>query len=322
MRYERAGDILKLAIRMQGSAEGVSLVDIMDEFTVSRRTAERMRDVILSIFPQAEEIPANDAYKRWRIPTGTLNRLTTFSAEELAELRQAASRLHDDGLGQRAALLSGLADKLEALLPTKGRSALETDMAALLEAEGLAMRPGPRAHIADGVFTALRQAILACERVRLHYRSGITGKESRQPLEPYGLLYGNRPYLVAFNLNDWSRDFRLFRLSGVERVEPMGTYFERREDFSLQDYATQSFGVFQEEPIDVIWKFTPEAAADARDFLFHPTQRMEGQPDGSLIVSFRAGGLREMAWHLYTWGEAVEVIEPKFFWKQVRSHVT
>jgi len=319
MRYERAGDILKLAIRMQGSAEGVSLADIMEEFGVSRRTAERLRDVILSVFPQTEEMPTSDLCKRWRIPTGTLNRLTTFSAEELAELRQAASRLHVDGLEQRAALLSRVADKVEALLPTKGRSAVETDMAALLEAEGLAMRPGPRAQIADGVFTALRQAILACERVRLRYRSGITGKESRQPLEPYGLLYGNRPYLVAFSLNDRSRDFRLFRLSGVERVEPMGTCFERREDFSLRDYATRSFGVFQEEPIDVTWKFTPQAAADAREFLFHPTQRMEDQADGSLIVTFRAGGLREMAWHLHTWGDAVEVLEPADFWEKVKE---
>ncbi|WP_230279140.1 WYL domain-containing protein [Croceicoccus sp. Ery15] len=33
--------------------------------------------------------------------------------------------------------------------------------------------------------------------------------------------------------------------------------------------------------------------------------------DGSLIVTFDASGHLEMAWHLYAWGDAVEVLEPK-----------
>jgi len=31
--------------------------------------------------------------------------------------------------------------------------------------------------------------------------------------------------------------------------------------------------------------------------------------DGSLVVKFRAGGRKEMDWHLYTWGDEVEVLE-------------
>ena len=29
-----------------------------------------------------------------------------------------------------------------------------------------------------------------------------------------------------------------------------------------------------------------------------------------MLVRFRAGGAHEMAWHLFTWGEDVEVVEP------------
>jgi predicted DNA-binding transcriptional regulator YafY len=57
-------------------------------------------------------------------------------------------------------------------------------------------------------------------------------------------------------------------------------------------------------------KFSPVAARDAREYLFHPTQTIEDQPDGSLIVRFRAGGALEMAWHLVTWGRQVTVLEP------------
>jgi hypothetical protein len=61
----------------------------------------------------------------------------------------------------------------------------------------------------------------------------------------------------------------------------------------------------------VVWKFSPNVAADAREFLFHPTQVMKEEEDGSLIVRFHAGGLLEMAWHLFTWGDGVRVIEPR-----------
>ena len=86
--------------------------------------------------------------------------------------------------------------------------------------------------------------------------------------------------------------------------------FTRKRRFSLREYAERSFGVFQEKPVDVVWKFSPKAAPDAREFLFHPTQVMEAQADGSLIVRFRAGGLLEMAWHLFTWGNDVKVLKP------------
>jgi len=86
--------------------------------------------------------------------------------------------------------------------------------------------------------------------------------------------------------------------------------FERREDFTLQDYAGRAFGVFREEAADVVWRFSPAAAPDARSFDFHPTQEMEEAPDGALIVRFRAGGHKEMCWHLFTWGGEVEVVEP------------
>ena len=60
----------------------------------------------------------------------------------------------------------------------------------------------------------------------------------------------------------------------------------------------------------VRWRFTPRAAPVAREFVFHPLQAMTDMPDGSLLVEFTASGWVEMAWHLVSWGNAVEVLEP------------
>jgi predicted DNA-binding transcriptional regulator YafY len=144
----------------------------------------------------------------------------------------------------------------------------------------------------------------------LHYRARGTGALSRTLVCPYGFLYGNRHYLVADSLNRQARGFRLYSLGNIEKVEPTARAFTRRKNFSLQKFAERSFGVFQEKPFDVVWRFSPKAAADARQFLFHPTQRFEVEPDGSLVVRFCAGRALEMCWHLVTWGDNVQVLSP------------
>ena len=47
------------------------------------------------------------------------------------------------------------------------------------------------------------------------------------------------------------------------------------------------------------------------DWRFHPTQKLEPQTDGSVFASFQAGGMRELAWHLFTWGDKVRIVAPE-----------
>lgn len=52
--YQKTEDLLELAVWMQSSREGVSIPEIMERFKVSRRTAERMRDMIMKRFIQTK----------------------------------------------------------------------------------------------------------------------------------------------------------------------------------------------------------------------------------------------------------------------------
>ena len=71
---------------------------------------------------------------------------------------------------------------------------------------------------------------------------------------------------------------------------------------------------------EVVWRFDPRAADYAHGFEFHPDQVIEDQPDGSLIVRFHASGWMEMCWHLYQWGDAVEVLEPEALREMVEGY--
>lgn len=180
------------------------------------------------------------------------------------------------------------------------------------EAEGLAMRPGPRPRIKVLVLEDLSEAIKACRKVRIQYRNRRTRQVKERLVHPYGFLHGHRHYLVGWHENPKANDVALFSLPNIESVELAEETFVRNPDFDLQAFAARSFGLFQgEEPFETVWRFAPEAAADAADFVFHPNQVLEPQPDGALVVRFTATGDLEMAWHLYAWGDKVEVLEPR-----------
>ena len=93
LRYEKADNLLQLALEMQAARFGLSLQDIQERFSIGRRTAMRMRDAVLRNFPQAEEVETGEKTKRWRIPSGTLDRLVSFSAEELTDLERAIAMM-------------------------------------------------------------------------------------------------------------------------------------------------------------------------------------------------------------------------------------
>lgn len=315
MRYARADRLIQLALEMQAARGGLTLTDIEQRFGVSRRTAIRMRDAVLAAFPNADQVPSNDRSKRWRLDGTGARALAVTTADDLAALDTASALLDRANLADQADALRGIGSRLKAGMAAELMRRIEPDLAALSEAEGLALRAGPRPAIPNSLFATLRTAIKSCRKLRFAYAGRIRGHTEERTVRPLGFLYGHRHYLVAAPDGDDAAGapdgpIRFFSLPQISRPRLLDDSFVRDEGFDLRMLVSHSFGVFAEDPQDIVWKFTPEAAPIARQFEFHPSQTAEAQADGSLLVRFRAGGLLEMAWHLMTWGRHVEVLEP------------
>ena len=309
MRYAPAERLLRLARCLAGTRTGFTLDEMATELGVNRRTAERLRDTLVATFPQMDFWDDEERVRRWRLPGSALVGIVELRAEAIAAIETAARDCGARGEDDRAALLREASTTLRAVMRPDALRQAEPDVAALMEAEGIAMRPGPRPLIVAGVLPTLRRAILGMQLVVARY-AGRDGEEpATRILCPYGLLHGGRGWLVA-HVEDLP-EMRLWRLDRIVAIDLLDRGFMRRDDFSLADYAGQSFGVFQEEPMDVALRFAPEAAADAANWSFHPSQSMTYEADGGLTVRFRAGGVHEMCWHLFTWGTGVEVMAPE-----------
>lgn len=307
MRHDKAIMVIDLARRMAASAEGLTLNEMAQELRVGRRTAERLRDAVLMLFPAVEEV-SDPPTKRWRIRGGLSAFEQAPTATELVELSKAATALRAAGEPGRAAALEGLERKLKSAMRSTTLNRLAPDLEALLGAETIAIQAGPRPCADDAMLATIRGAVLAQAPLGFTY-SRPDAEARRRSVAACGVMFGRANYLVAADRE--TGRIQTFRLDRMSAVEAQPGFAAPPADFDLQAFAGQSFGIYQDEIEDVVLRVSPEGAVEARGWRWHPTQSLEDQADGGVIVRFRASGMRELAWHLFTWGDQVTIMAPQ-----------
>ncbi|MBB4466647.1 helix-turn-helix transcriptional regulator [Rhizobium leguminosarum] len=318
MSFSKAQDLIRLARLAATRRSGIGLDEICEEFGVSHRTAQRMTDALETLFTNVEVLDGLDHRRRWRVADPMLDRLQIRQETAIEALEIASRTARGEGRLRHAAALEDVRDGLLARLTPKDALRTEADVEAVLLAMGSVTRPGPRVNLVPTVLDAVIEGLRGPFRLRLQYG---TEDAPERIVEPHGLLLGHRSYLVA-RQPARGEEMLNFRMDRMLSAQSLDESFSLAPDFSLEDYAAQSFGVYQDpaQYDEVVWRFAPRAAARAAEFCFHPKQTIEAQEDGGLIVRFRAAGWLEMVWHLYSWGDAVEVIAPEGLRSLVEHH--
>lgn len=318
MSFSKAQDLVRLAQMAAARRSGVSLEEIIAEFGGSHRTAQRMTKALEDTFSNVTVSDGEDRKRRWRLADPHVERMQLRSETGLEALEIAARTASDEGRLRHAQALCDLRDGLLARLPSRSAARLEADAEAVLSALAQVTRPGPRVRLPSATLEAIIEALRGPFRLRVRYKS--TDAPLRL-LEPHGVLMGHRTYLVARDPAK-SDAPHTFRIDQILSAEVLDESFAMVEGFSMAEFAARSFGVWQDPAQfgEVVWRFAPEAAEQAAGFRFHPSQRLEPHPDGSLIVRFEAAGWLEMAWHLYQWGDKVEVLAPEGLRAMVSGH--
>lgn len=298
-------DILRLALIMQDSYQGLSIQDIQDEFNVSRSTAVRMKRIIEEVFAVEEVENYNTPVKKWRLSKKPLTKMIKFTAEEIAELENCKSMMKNLNYTNRCDLISEIMAKINSINDSK---AIKTDVEALLEAEGYAIRQFPRYKLNLTTFNAISEAIKAYKYITFTYKNQ-KNETANLKIQPYGIIYSEKTYLLGYN--ESKKGFRSYNVNEIKNLQIIDEYFERDEKFNLKNYLAKSFGVFQEKPIKVKLLFSKEVQDAINNYNLHPTQKLKINPDGTTTATFEAGGKYEICWHLFRWGKNVEILEPQ-----------
>ena len=303
-RLNKTEQIIELAMMFQNSFCGLCIDDIQEHFECSRRSAERMKALLFDLFPEKiEEVPTSDKKKRWRFAKGTMNALITFTADDFANLEYLKGLTTDENKKKQ---LDELIAKIKALTPQKNLRTLDTDVSAILESEGFAVRQYSGVSVAPKMLEQLRTAMLAFKKIRFDYP--IDNKIKTITLNPYGLVISDKYYLVGFN--EYVNALRQYKVNKITNLTILEEYFDKDENFSLADYCNNSFGVYQEEPLNITLEFDKSVAEEAVNYHFHPTQKGKLNKDGNYTLTFKAGGRYAICQELFKWGPSVRIKKP------------
>lgn len=298
-RYSRVSDILDLAIFMQSKVLGVTINEIAERYNVSRRTAERMRDSLTNIFPQVDEIETDDTQKHWGFTNFSMSNLITFTPKELANIEQLQRRTTNKEMKEE---LGKTVEKIKALA-RKNLGSVENNIELFMQTEGYAVRQMPQYKISMETIDIMREAMQHSKMAQGIYH------DKQRLLEPLGLIYGEKIYLVAREKAKGG-DIYNYLLHKFTDLKLTDKTFDKG-DFDLQEYTNQSFGVYHGEILDVKLLFNKELAEEASKYNFHPTQKGKWNEDGTFTVSFKASGSKEIIWHVFKWGAGCKLLSPK-----------
>lgn len=303
-RLNKTEEIIELAIMFQNSYCGLCIDDIQEHFECSRRSAERMKSLLFNIFSdKIEEVPTLNRKKRWRFVKGSMNTLISFSTDDFANFEYLKGLSTDENKKKQ---LDELFAKIKALAPQKNLRTLDTDLSAILESEGFAVRQYSRTKAEPQVLEQLRTSMLSFKKIRFDYP--INDDTKVITLNPYGLIIADKYYLVGFN--DYVNSLRQYKVDKINNLSILDEYFEKDEHFSLQNYCNNSFGIYQEKPLNIILEFDKTVAEDVLNYHFHPTQKMKKLDSGNIRVTFTAGGIYAICQELFKWGCNVKIVRP------------
>jgi len=93
--------------------------------------------------------------------------------------------------------------------------------------------------------------------------------------------------------------------------------FEIPSDFDLETYMQSPFKVIHDKPVKVTIRFDKKAAGYIKEKIWHHSQKIEPQKDGSIIFSAEVAGTEEVKHWVMSWGRQAEVLKPGFLREEI-----
>lgn len=161
------------------------------------------------------------------------------------------------------------------------------------------------------IIQTVQQALLRKCQVTGHYESPYESGPVKLRLHPYRLcLIKSAWYLIGRPTEE--QQPRTYRIARFKSLRMLDDHAEIPSDFSLKSYLGNAWGVYRgEQSFDVELWFNPQAAKIVTETIWHQTQKIVRQRDGSVILKFRVDGLEEIANWVLCWTGRCKVLEPR-----------
>lgn len=197
--------------------------------------------------------------------------------------------------------------KIRTFLPEE----VEIDFANLDEFLSFDVKPlrGEEHHVAE-TFQEIARALKDHETIKITYYTASRDAESSRLVDPYHLrCHEGAWYLIGYCHRRC--EVRTFALDRVRKLKHTKRQFKVQPGFSLEEYLGHSLGIERGRELHevVVW-FDAEAARWVKERMWHPTQEIIFQDDGSLVFKAFLSGLGEVKRWVLGYGVHAKVLSP------------
>jgi len=204
-------------------------------------------------------------------------------------------------------------DSLESLLK-KIKTTLPADAEKYLQQVEKCLKVGSGPHKKYGKFSKvidiLNKSIIEKKAVEIVYYTMSRKKVTRRQVEPYKLwFYGGGFYLIGHCCR--KKEVRIFAVERIKSLNQTEKPFKVPADFNFEDFMRHSFGVFRGEPERVSIFFDADVADYVKEKIWHDSQQIQDQDNGSIIFRADVAVTRELIRWIMRWGAAAVVLEPE-----------
>ena len=212
-------------------------------------------------------------------------------------------------------------DSLESLF-TKIKTTLPAESIKYLKNVEQTLHLGMKPYKDYGKFKEIlkqvNDAAVNRKAIEIVYFTMSRRKESRRKVNPYRIWFFNGTfYLIGFcHMRD---DVRIFALDRIKMLHQTKETFEVPEDFDLEAFTGASFGVYQGAPVHIKVWFHPDVAGYIKEKIWHESQQIHPQNDGSILFEADVAGTDEIRFWIMTWGSKAEVLEPASLREEIRA---
>ena len=172
------------------------------------------------------------------------------------------------------------------------------------------------------VLEVLTAAIARGRKTRIEHHSERTNSVKEYILSPYWIepyAIGQSTHVIGVTGPD--NKMRTLKLERIQHAVLLPDRYQIPDDFDPIDLLKDAWGIWftEEEPLEVVLKFSPKIARRVKETRWHPSQTLEETEDGSLIWQAKIAAWREMQPWILGWGGMVEVLAPEALKDQIEA---
>jgi predicted DNA-binding transcriptional regulator YafY len=298
-------------IQILSSGTFITTNELMTRFegTISRRTLQRDFNSIQSagIPLQSRKTRANENEWYLEAPFRSFYPRTLGLNEYLASyiLRENLKVFRNTTLSNQ---IDSLLEKIEQIVPDDVfLKTEEIDPNQLYENYSAGMYDYSKL---NGIIEDLISAILERKSCLISYYNADEDKEKDFKYEPHRLVY----YSGGLYVIGYIRRFDNFLLLAIQRIQKLKILEERFPDnprFNAQKFWEGKFGLFSAEVNQVKLKFEKSIKHHIEGRVWHPSQKIETNEKGDLLLEMAVGLTPELISWILGWSSYVQVIAPQ-----------